>query len=126
MGLLFGVFMGSMDTSHNYAPELQNMTLKESLKQSWKVTKSKSVGFAKNFATVGFFYSGFECAIEKVRQTPNLVCDRSDGYFSLITEPTLVPFASHHPACTSSVGGKTRNKTIAYHPYVHTVGAGET
>ena len=66
MGLMFGIFMGSMDTSHSLHPELQNMSTRESLVHSFRLTKTKSVSMAKNFAVVGFVFSGIECLISKV------------------------------------------------------------
>lgn len=73
LGIVMGVFMGSMDNSQSFQPELQNMTVKESLKHSYKLTKAKSVSFMKNFAVVGFVYSGTECIIEKTRGTHDIV-----------------------------------------------------
>lgn len=66
MGLGMGLFLGSMDTSHSFHPELQNMSTRESLIHSFRLTKSRAVSMGKNFALVGFVYSGIECLISKV------------------------------------------------------------
>lgn len=70
LGLLFGLFMGSMDASHT-RPELDkpDMPLKEALRQSWKKTKANSKSYAKSFGGIGFLYSGVECLVEKQRGT---------------------------------------------------------
>jgi len=66
-GGLFGLFMGSFDSTHGHDFHNQNMTTKEQLKQSFRQLGQKSVSFAKNFGLVGLIYSGVECNIEKGR-----------------------------------------------------------
>lgn len=64
-GMAFGMFFGSMSASHNWTPEMQNMTMKESLKQQWAQTKASSVSMGKQFGMLGAVYNLCECMYEK-------------------------------------------------------------
>mmetsp|Transcript_9656 Transcript_9656/g.10919 ORF Transcript_9656/g.10919 Transcript_9656/m.10919 type:complete len:202 (-) Transcript_9656:137-742(-) len=67
MGFVFGIFMGSFDNSQSLDPRLASMSTKEQMVHSYRTMATKSKSMGKNFAKVGFMYSGIECCIEKAR-----------------------------------------------------------
>lgn len=70
LGVVFGIFMGTMDTSHidgSLTTEAQKKTFRETMREVGKSTWSRSKSYGKGFATVGALFSGSECVIETYR-----------------------------------------------------------
>jgi len=70
LGVAFGIFMGTMDTSHidgSLTAEAQKKTFRETMKEVGKSTWSRSKSYGKGFATMGALFSGSECVIETYR-----------------------------------------------------------
>jgi import inner membrane translocase subunit TIM22 len=70
MGIAFGVFMSSLE---NAGGGIEGMAVEENrptrvvIKEMLRNMRSRSVSYAKGFATMGFLYSGAECVVEKYR-----------------------------------------------------------
>ncbi len=70
LGVAFGIFMGTMDTSHidgSLTADAQKKTFRETMKEVGKSTWSRSKSYGKGFATMGALFSGSECVIETYR-----------------------------------------------------------
>jgi import inner membrane translocase subunit TIM22 len=69
MGVMFGVFMGTMDTGAAVGgvADYQNQTMKQAFREMLKNTASKSRSYAKGFAAMGALFAGSECLIESYR-----------------------------------------------------------
>lgn len=70
LGVMFGIFMGTMDTSHidgSLTADAQKKTFRETMKEVGKSTWSRSKSYGKGFATMGALFSGSECVIETYR-----------------------------------------------------------
>ncbi len=70
LGVAFGIFMGTMDTSHidgSLTAEAQKKTFRETMKEVGKSTWSRSKSYGKGFATMGALFSVSECVIETYR-----------------------------------------------------------
>jgi import inner membrane translocase subunit TIM22 len=70
LGVLFGIFMGTMDTSHidgSLTTDAQKKGFRETLREVGKSTWSRSKSYGKGFATMGALFSGSECVIETFR-----------------------------------------------------------
>ena len=74
MGLLFGIFMGSMDSAATIDPKLADMSTKEQLKATWRHTASRGISMGKNFAAFGLVFGAVECKLEKVQHSCGTSC----------------------------------------------------
>lgn len=69
MGVMFGIFMGTMDTGSAMGGvvDYQNQTMRQAFKEMAKNTMAKSKSYAKGFAAMGALFAGSECVIESLR-----------------------------------------------------------
>ncbi|PSC72764.1 import inner membrane translocase subunit Tim22 [Micractinium conductrix] len=69
MGVMFGIFMGTMDTgaAMGGVAEYQNQTMRQAFREMAKSTMAKSKSYAKGFAAMGALFAGTECLIESYR-----------------------------------------------------------
>jgi import inner membrane translocase subunit TIM22 len=70
MGIAFGVFMSSLENAGGGIEGLaveENRPTRVVIREMLKNMRSRSVSYAKGFATMGFLYSGAECVVEKYR-----------------------------------------------------------
>ncbi|KAI3436827.1 hypothetical protein D9Q98_006237 [Chlorella vulgaris] len=70
MGVLFAVFMGTMDTGSTIGGstvDYQKQTVRQAFRDMAKNTLSKSKSYAKGFAAMGALFAGSECVIESYR-----------------------------------------------------------
>ncbi|KAI8112660.1 hypothetical protein M9434_003981 [Picochlorum sp. BPE23] len=71
LGVVFGIFMGTMDTSHIDGTLSTTAETKKSFRQVMrevgKSTWSRSMSYAKGFGMMGALFSGSECIIETYR-----------------------------------------------------------
>ncbi|KAL4425000.1 hypothetical protein ABPG77_002885 [Micractinium sp. CCAP 211/92] len=69
MGVMFGIFMGTMDTggAAGGVGDYQNQTMRQAFREMAKNTMAKSKSYAKGFAAMGALFAGSECLIESYR-----------------------------------------------------------
>ena len=70
LGVVFGIFMGTMDTSHidgSLTTDAQKKSFRETVREVGKSTWTRSKSYGKGFATMGALFSGSECVIETYR-----------------------------------------------------------
>ncbi len=70
LGVVFGVFMGTMDTSHidgSLTATTEKKSFRQVLKEVGKSTWARSKSYGKGFGMMGALFSGSECIIESYR-----------------------------------------------------------
>jgi import inner membrane translocase subunit TIM22 len=72
MGVAFGVFMSSMENAGggmegSMAAAEESRPTRVVIREMLVNMRSRSLSYAKGFATMGFLYSGAECVVEKYR-----------------------------------------------------------
>ena len=70
LGVVFGVFMGTMDTSHidgSLTATTEKKPFRQVLKEVGKSTWARSKSYGKGFGMMGALFSGSECIIETYR-----------------------------------------------------------
>jgi len=88
MGLLFGVFMGSMDTGAGGNALLGGVRVEpdksalQVVREMGRSVRVKSVSYAKSFAWMGFLFAGSECVVEKWRGRTDMANSVSAGCFT--------------------------------------------
>ena len=73
MGLVFGVFMSSMENPTITDPKIAEMSTKEQLKIHFRSMRSRSFRLSKQFAGVGLLYSGIDCMLAKERAKQDMM-----------------------------------------------------
>lgn len=70
LGVVFGIFMGTMDTSHidgSLTATTEKKPFRQVLKEVGKSTWARSKSYGKGFGMMGALFSGSECIIETYR-----------------------------------------------------------
>ncbi|KAF9587841.1 hypothetical protein IFM89_006095 [Coptis chinensis] len=97
MGLIFGIFLGSLDN-----PITQDqMGAKKQFIYTAKQMGTKSLGFAKNFALMGFVFSAAEGVMEKTRAKHDITNSTVAG---CVTGGVLAAKGGPQAACLGCAG----------------------
>ncbi|CAG9465883.1 unnamed protein product [Pedinophyceae sp. YPF-701] len=106
LGLGFGVFFGTMETSGGggvYAPMVmdEKKTTRQVFKEMYSSVKTKSVSYAKGFGTVGLLFSASECVVEKARAKHDW---RNSAYAGCFSGAALAYKGGPWAMCTGCAG----------------------
>lgn len=91
LGVVFGIFMGTMESSHidgTLSAEVEKRSTRQVVKEMAKSTAARSVSYAKGFGAMGALFAGSECVIEKMRA-------RHDMYNSIYAGCTTGAILAH-------------------------------
>lgn len=109
LGIGLGVFTASIDPMSTIQTATPGAT--PTLKDVWKEMRTRSIGYAKNFAIVGLVFSSIECNIESYRAKADI---RNGTYAGFVTGGLLGFRAGLQPAVFGAIGFAAFSTAIEY------------
>mmetsp|Transcript_10144 Transcript_10144/g.30425 ORF Transcript_10144/g.30425 Transcript_10144/m.30425 type:complete len:191 (+) Transcript_10144:366-938(+) len=117
LGVLFGIFMGSMDATGggmdgSMAPTQEKQTVGQIARQTLSSMRSRSVTYAKGFAAMGAMFAGSECVVEKMRAKHDIY---NAAYAGCFTGGALGIRAGPQAACAGCATFAAFSTAIEYY-----------
>lgn len=116
LGVLFGIFMGTMDGAGvgmdgNMATQ-EKQTVRQVARQMLTTARSRSVTYAKGFGAMGAMFAGSECVVEKIRAKHDIY---NSGYAGCLTGGVLGVRAGPQAACAGCATFAAFSVAIEYY-----------